>query len=304
MNTEDVSQRYQRLDTWPTGEVVAALIEGQMRAPAAVWAVEGHLEAAAEAAAARLAQGGGRIVYAGAGASGRIAVQDGVELHPTYGWPDDRLVYLMAGGEGALVRSVEGAEDDAEEARRRVAELDLGPTDVLIAVAASGATPFVVAAAQAARTAGALVIGLANNPDSPLAAVSDHAVELLTGAEVIAGSTRMAAGTAQKIALNVLSTAIMVRLRRVHDNLMVDLASTNAKLARRRLAILRRIVPADEATAQRALERAGGHIKTAALLLRGCTPEKAGEALARAGGDLRAALATLNTSRTEKGGTP
>jgi len=308
MHTEEVSPRYQRLDTWPAGEVVAALVEGQMRAPAAVFAVQDRLAAAAADAAARVAKGRGRIVYAGAGASGRIAVQDGVELHPTYGWPDDRLVYLMAGGEGALVHSVEGAEDDAEGAAARVAALGLGPADVLIAVAASGATPFAVGAARAARAAGALVVGLANNAGSPLAAESDHAVELLTGAEVVAGSTRMAAGTAQKIALNVLSTAIMVRLHRVHDNLMVDLAATNAKLAHRRLAILRRIVPAEPAAAEAALEAAGGHIKTAALLLHGCTSERAAATLADTGGDLRSALATLDTLddpdtyQTETGG--
>jgi len=302
MHTEDASPRYQRLDTWPAGEVVAALVEGQMRAAAAVFAVQDRLVAAAQDAAARLAPGPGRIVYAGAGASGRIAVQDGVELHPTYGWPEDRLVYLMAGGEAALLRSVEGAEDDTEDAAARVAALGLGPADVMIAVAASGATPFAVAAATGARASGALVVGLANNPGSPLAAASDHAVDLLTGAEVVAGSTRMAAGTAQKIALNVLSTTIMVRLHRVHDNLMVDLAATNAKLAQRRLAILRDIAPAEPAAAQAALDAAGGHIKTAALLLHGCSTSQAAAALARTGGDLRAAIAAHQTRQTKKGG--
>lgn len=293
MNTEDVSPRFKALDTWPAEDVAAALVEGQLAAAAAVRAVQARLAAAAEAAAGRLGGTEGRIVYCGAGASGRIGVQDGVELFPTYGWPHARLVYLMAGGETALVRSVEGAEDDAGGAAARVGELALGPDDLLIAVAASGRTPYAVAAAQAARKAGALVIGIANNAGSPLAAASDHPIELLTGAEVVAGSTRMAAGTAQKAALNVLSTTIMVRLHRVHDNLMVDLSSTNAKLARRRLQILQRIAPADEAAARTALEAAGGQIKTAALILAGCDKDRAGRLLAENGGSLRGALAAL-----------
>ncbi len=251
MGTEDVSIRYRGLDTWPAADVVAALVEGQLAAVAAVHAARPILAAAAEAGAERLGGGSGRIVYVGAGASGRLGVQDGVELFPTYGWPHDRLVYLMAGGDAALVRSVEGAEDDADDARSRIAELDIGPSDVVICVAASGRTPFAVAAASAARAAGAVVIGVTNNAGSPLAAESTHPIELLTGAEVVAGSTRMAAGTAQKAALNALSTTIMVRLHRVYDNVMVDLSSANAKLDRRRLQILRHIVPSDEAAAGR-----------------------------------------------------
>lgn len=290
MATEDVSIRYRRLDTWSTGEQVAALAEAQLAAVAAVHAARAGLVAAAEAAAERLREGSGRIVYVGAGASGRLGVQDGVELFPTYGWPHHRLAYLMAGGTDALVKSVEGAEDDADAARAQIAALGVGPADVVIPIAASGRTPFAVAAAAAAREAGAIVIGVTNNPDTPLAAESTHPVELLTGAEVIAGSTRMAAGTAQKAALNILSTTIMVRLHRVYDNLMVDLSSVNAKLEKRRLAILRRVVPAAEEEVAAALERAGGQIKLAALLLKGMEADAARALLAASGGDLRRAL--------------
>jgi N-acetylmuramic acid 6-phosphate etherase len=296
MHTEDVSPRFTALDTWPPGEIAAALVEGQMSAAASVRAVQAQLAGAAEAAASRLAEGSGRIVYCGAGASGRIGVQDGVELFPTYGWPHERLVYLMAGGEPALIRSVEGAEDDEEGAAAQVAELELGRDDVLIAIAASGRTPYAVAAARGAREAGALVIGISNNPQSALADASDHGIELLTGPEVVAGSTRMAAGTAQKAALNVLSTTIMVRLHRVHENLMVDLNSTNIKLAKRRVQILQRISGAAESDASEALEVAGGHIKTAALILRGCDKEHASRLLTETRGSLRAALGTLSTS--------
>lgn len=294
MQTEDISVRYAALDTWPAPEITAALIEGQLAAAAAVRAVGDCIAAASAAAADRLRDPAGRIVYVGAGASGRLGVQDGVELLPTYGWPHDRLVYLMAGGETALVRSVEGAEDDTADARARVDALALGPADVMIAIAASGRTPFAVAAAEAAHARGALVIGLANNAGTPLLATSDHPLALITGPEVVAGSTRMAAGTAQKAALNVLSTTIMVRLGRVYDNLMVDLASTNVKLAKRRREILRRIVPATEAEAEAALDRADGHIKTAALLLRGLDPAGARTLLDRVAGNLRTALADLD----------
>ncbi len=293
MNTEDVSPRFAALDTWPSDDVVAAVVEGQLAAAAAVRAVQDRLAAAADAAAERLADPAGRILYCGAGASGRIGVQDGVELFPTYGWPHERLVYLMAGGDAALVRSVEGAEDDTDAAEAAIGRLALGPADVLISVAASGRTPYAVAAAQAARAAGALVIGVTNNAGSALAQASDHAIELVTGAEVIAGSTRMAAGTAQKAALNALSTTIMVRLNRVHDNLMVDLSSDNIKLARRRRQILQRVSGAAEDEAEAALTAADGHIKTAALILRGCEPERAHALLDRAGGSLREALGAL-----------
>ncbi|RVV97352.1 N-acetylmuramic acid 6-phosphate etherase [Mesobaculum littorinae] len=296
MSTEAVSPRFAALDTWPVADVTTALVESQLGAAALVRAAQPCLAAAADAAAARLGDGAGRIVYCGAGASGRLAVQDGVELHPTYNWPHDRLVYLMAGGEPALVRSVEGAED-ATGVAEEIDAMDLGPADVLIAVAASGRTPYAVAAADAARARGALTIGVMNNEGAPLAAACDHAIELPTGGEVVAGSTRMAAGTAQKIALNVLSTAVMVRLGRTYGNLMSDLASSNIKLEKRRLSILRSIVDAPEDAARAALTRAGGDIKTAALVLRGLDPAEASTRLEAARGRLRTALETLDRER-------
>ncbi|MCB2053016.1 MAG: N-acetylmuramic acid 6-phosphate etherase [Geminicoccaceae bacterium] len=295
MRTEDVASRFADLDTWPTGDLVASLVEGQLAAIAALHAVRPALVASADAAAQVLEDGNGRLVYAGAGASGRLAVQDGVELFPTYGWPHDRLVYLMAGGEGALVRSVEGAEDDAAAAEEAVSMHGVGSGDVVVAVAASGATPFTVRAAERARRKGALVVGIANNAAAPLLAAADHPILLQTGPEVIAGSTRMAAGTAQKAALNVLSTAIMVRLGRVHSNLMVAIASTNVKLAARRAAMLRRIVPVDEVAARSALDAAGGHVATAALVAAGADMQRASSLLAKHAGRLRPALRELSS---------
>ena len=290
MRTEDVDPRFAGFDAWPAEAMIAALVEGQLAAAAAANAARPALAAAATAAAARLEDPAGRLIYAGAGASGRLAAQDGAELHPTFGWPHDRLVVLMAGGEAALVRSVEGAEDDADGARAAVAALGPGPADVLIAVAASGRTPWTVAAAEAAAAAGALTVGLANATPAPLLASVAHPVALPTGAEVIAGSTRMAAGTAQKIAMNALSTAVMARLGRVHDNLMVALSSSNAKLDARRAAIVARIAGTDDAAARAALARADGCIRLAVLLLRGLDPPEARARLAQAGGRLREAL--------------
>ncbi|WP_457627320.1 N-acetylmuramic acid 6-phosphate etherase [Oceanithermus sp.] len=287
MTTEDVALRYRSLDTWPSSEILEALLERNFSALAAVRAALGPLERAAEGAAARLREGSGRLVYAGAGTSGRLAVLDAVELAPTFGWPHERLHYLLAGGEGALVRSAEAAEDEAEAGRRRVAEAGVGPDDVFVGVAASGRTPFTVAALEAARERGAFTVGLANNPDTPLLAAAEVGVLLETGPEVIAGSTRLAAGTAQKVALNLFSTLLMVRLGRVYSNLMVGVQASNAKLARRAAGIVAKIssCPLDEA--ERALEAAGGDPRLAVLLLKGRAPDEARAALQAAKGNLR-----------------
>lgn len=294
MSTEEVSPRFAELDRWPTDEVVDAVVQGQLAAVAVVHAARGAIAAAAEAAVARLEGGVGRLVYIGAGTSGRLAVQDGVELVPTYGWPSARLVYLMAGGEAALTRSVEGAEDDDAAARAAVASHGLGPADVVVAVAASGRTPYAVAAVDAARAAGAFTIALANNAPSPLLDAAEAPIALATGAEVVAGSTRLAAGTAQKAALNTLSTAIMVGLGHTYGNLMVDVAAHNTKLDARRVAMLRRITGVDAARAEAALLAADGHVKTAVLVALGDTTDGARDRLARQRGRLRAALAEQN----------
>jgi N-acetylmuramic acid 6-phosphate etherase len=296
MNTEGASRRYADLDLWPTDDVVAALVDSQMAAIAAVHAARDALVAAADAAVARLDGTQGRIVYVGAGSSGRLAVQDGVELYPTYGWPHDRLVYLLAGGQAATVASVEGAEDDADGAREAVAALVPTADDVVIGVAASGRTPYTLAALHEARAAGALTIGLSNNAAAPLLTVAEIGVALVTGAEVVAGSTRMAAGTAQKAALNALSTAIMVRLGRTHGNLMVDLSSSNIKLNTRRLAMLRSIVAVDEPTARAALAACGGHVKTAVLVALGLPARDARALLVAHKDRLRPAMAALRSS--------
>jgi len=241
----------------------------------------------------------GRLVYAGAGTSGRLAVQDGVELTPTYNWPSDRLVFLVAGGTGALMRSVEGAEDNVDVARAEVAEAEVGANDVLIAVAASGRTPYAVAALEAARARGALTIAIANNPGTPLLAAADHPIVADTGAEIVAGSTRMKAGTAQKAALNMLSTAIMLRCGLVHRGLMVNMRISNEKLAQRARRMVATLAGIDEARAEDALELADKDLRRAVLIARGLTPQDAADRLARANGDLGDALAGLRKAEVE-----
>jgi len=292
MPTETVDPRFADVDRWPTLSVVETMLEGQLAAIAALKNQTGAIAAAAEAAAARMHKGG-RLVYAGAGTSGRLAVQDGVELTPTDNWPSDRLVFLVAGGTGALMRSVEGAEDNVEVARDEVAAADVGPDDVLIAVAASGRTPYAVAALDAARARGALTIAIANNPGTPLLAAADHPIVADTGAEIVAGSTRMKAGTAQKAALNMLSTAIMLRCGLVHRGLMVNMRISNEKLFHRARRMVATLAGIDEARAADALDLADKDLRRAVLIARGLSPPDAADRLAQAGGDLGSVLASL-----------
>ncbi|MBV9590110.1 MAG: N-acetylmuramic acid 6-phosphate etherase, partial [Hyphomicrobiales bacterium] len=231
--TESLSRRFAGLDEWSTLDVLKALHEGQLAAVAAVGFALPALAAAAEAAAALLSRGDGRLIYAGAGTSARVAVQDGVELPPTFDWPQARMGFAIAGSDKAMWCSIEGAEDSEEEARSRIRELQVNGTDVVIALAASGTTPYTIAALAEARGRGALTIGIANNAGAPLLAASEHKILVETGEEVIGGSTRLKAGTAQKVVLNLFSTAVMVRLGRVYKGMMVDFRVTNAKLRRR-----------------------------------------------------------------------
>jgi N-acetylmuramic acid 6-phosphate etherase len=200
---------------------------------------------------------------------------------------------LIAGGRSALLRSVEGAEDEVDQAARLVQQHDIGADDVVIAVAASGTTPFTVTCLNEAKRRGALTIGVANNRDTPILKQADHAIWLDTGAEPIAGSTRMKAGTAQRITLNVFSSVLMILLGRVYDGLMVDLQAVNQKLVRRSESILTRLTGRSGDQAREALHRANGNVKLAVLLLHGCDVKEATEVLSRAGGQLRAALADI-----------
>jgi N-acetylmuramic acid 6-phosphate etherase len=282
-------ERYRSADRWSTEEALGAMLENQLGALVAVRQALPALTAAVEAAAARLRAGAGRLVYVGAGASGRLAVQDGVELWPTFGWPHERLLYLIAGGEAALVQSREGAEDDGEAGRRLIVEHRLGAADVVVGLAASGTTAFTRAAIVEARGRGALTIGMANNPGAPLLAEAAHGILLDSGPEFLAGSTRMTAGTAQKIALNLFSTQTMTALGRVYDGLMVNVVASNAKLVERGRRMVQAITGCSAHAAAEAHEQAGHDVKTAVLLVDGLSLDEARACLARAEGNLRIA---------------
>jgi N-acetylmuramic acid 6-phosphate etherase len=289
-DTERTSPRFSGIDAWESRDALDAMIEAQFAAVAAVRAARGAIEQATRALESLLRERG-RLVYAGAGTSGRLAVQDGAELMPTFNWPPERLVMLIAGGREALLQAVEGAEDEAAKAAELIARYRVGAGDALIAVAASGTTPFTLACLREAGRRGALTIGIANNPGVPLLDEAGHAIFLDTGPEPIAGSTRMKAGTAQRIALNLISSLLMIRLGRVYKGLMVDVQASNIKLARRREAIVSRLTGRGEQEVRHALTRAGGNIKLAVLLADGCGLNAAKVLLQQAGGRLGAAVA-------------
>jgi N-acetylmuramic acid 6-phosphate etherase len=290
LNTELPSQEHAGLDQYPVAELVDTLIADQFNAVQAVQNAAATITAAVVAAAPRIAAGG-RLIYVGAGTSGRLGVLDGVELHPTFSWPHERALSLLAGGKGAMFKAVEGAEDDKAQGGIDLLALQPQPSDVILLLAASGTTPYVLGALAAANGSGALTIGIANNAGAPVVAGAQIGITLDTGHEVISGSTRLKAGTAQKIALNTISSAIMVRLHKVYGNLMVDMQPTNAKLVQRAVALTMHATGTDEATARGVLEQCGFHVKVAvvALLRRQPVPQ-ARALLIQTDGSVRAAL--------------
>jgi N-acetylmuramic acid 6-phosphate etherase len=290
--TETISPRYAGLDSWPDETILAAFSDGQDQAMAAVRDAHPAIAAAARAIAQRSGERG-RIIYVGAGSSGVIAALDGIELGGTFGWPDDRVLFVLANGTTLQPGMRGGPEDDASRARNDLAAVSPTPADSVIAVAASGTTPFTLAAVIAARTAGALTVGIANNRPSPLLAEANVPIFLDTGPEIIVGSTRMNAGTAQKAALNMLSSLTMIHLGHIYDGLMVNLRADNAKLRRRALAAIVHIAACTPCEAEQGLNLSGGRIKPAVLIARGLTPAEADRQLAASGGNLRTALAGL-----------
>lgn len=292
MSTELASEQFRDVETWPAKDVVEAMIEGQLSAIQAIGPAAPAIASAASAAAERLKKGG-RLVYVGAGTSGRVAAQDGVELYPTYGWPNERLVYILAGGLKALVESAEGAEDDENAGCAEIETLNLTANDVVIGVAASGKTPFTIAALTRAQSQGALTIGIVNNVGAPLLSVSDCEIQVETGSEIIAGSTRMKAGTAQKAILNILSTTIMLKLGKVHQGLMVNMVISNKKLRQRGAEIIQMISGASPEVAFAALKEAEDNLPIAVLMGFGLAREHATALLKDHDGHLGASIASL-----------
>jgi N-acetylmuramic acid 6-phosphate etherase len=291
--TEQRNPRSMDLDRMPTADLLALINAEDRTVPLAVAEVLPQLAVAVDLAVRALA-GGHRIHYVGAGTSGRIAVLDAAELIPTFGVTPDRVVAHIAGGVPALTRPSEAAEDD-EGAGASVAAFD--PGDLVVGVTASGRTPYVRGALTAGRAAGAGTVLISANPASPLAPLADVHVAPDTGPEVLTGSTRMKAGTAQKLILNAFSTATMVRLGRTYSNLMTDMLAANAKLRDRRLRILAEATGADEEACRRALTDAGDDAKVAVVtLIAGTTADRARQALTTAQGHVHAALTSLNGS--------
>ncbi|MBM4013927.1 MAG: N-acetylmuramic acid 6-phosphate etherase, partial [Planctomycetes bacterium] len=256
------------LESRPTADLIALMNEEDAKVAPAVAAAAPAIVRAIDAIAPRL-RDGGRLLYLGAGTSGRLGVLDASECPPTFDTPPGLVVGVIAGGEGALTRAQEGAEDDRVAGAARVAELAIGPRDAVVGISASGRTPFVLAALEAARTAGAFTVALACNPGSPLAQAAELPIEVVVGPEVVAGSTRLKAGTATKLVLNQLSTGVMVRLGRVQGHRMVDLRPTNEKLRARAARMVAELARVDPATARGALERGGTVREAVAALQRG-----------------------------------
>jgi N-acetylmuramic acid 6-phosphate etherase len=291
LRTEQPNPAHERLDEYPTSQLVGALVDDQINAVEAAQRAA-HDIARAVDAATPLIERGGRLVYVGAGTSGRLGLLDSVELYPTFSWPPSRAVALLAGGEEAVYVAVEGAEDSGEQGARDIASIHVSSSDVVLLIAASGTTPYALGALAAARERGALTIAFANNADAPLTNDAEIGITLDTGPEVISGSTRLKAGTAQKIALNTFSSALMVRLNKVYGNLMVDVKPTNAKLIRRTVRLTMLATGCDEATAEAALKQCEHHVKTAVVAIKlTCSIEGAKERLRKANGSVRAALA-------------
>lgn len=290
--TEQRNPRTTRIDTLPTVEVTRLVNAEDTRVPLAVSRVLPEIARAADIALDTL-RAGHRVHYFGAGTSGRIAVMDAAELPPTYGIRPDQVVAHHAGGPSALVRPLEDVEDDEEAGWRDAAEVRRG--DVALGMAASGRTPYVVGALRASRATGATAVLVSANPRSAFGREVDLHIAVDTGPEVIAGSTRMKAATAQKLVLNTFSTTLMVRLGRTYSNLMVNLSTVNAKLRGRGVTILVEATGRDPAMCADALERAGGDTRIALVsLLCEVSVDRAATAVDRADGHIRDALALLD----------
>jgi N-acetylmuramic acid 6-phosphate etherase len=288
--TEQRNPRSTRLDRMSTRAILRLINAEDRRVPAAV---RGEIPRIARAtdAVVRAVRAGGRVVYVGAGTSGRIGLLDALEWPPTFGVSAGLVRAVVAGGVRATIGSAAPAEDDAAAGRAEIAALRVGRRDVVIGIAASGLTPFVLGAVDEARRRGATVVGLCNVPGAPLAARADIAITPVVGPEVLTGSTRMKAGTSQKLILNMISTTAMVRLGRVYTNLMVEMTPGNRKLAARAQRIVSQATGLDRWTSQQLLEAAGGRVKVAIVMgLRRATRAEAEARLARAGGHVRAAI--------------
>lgn len=262
LKTEMRNPHTTHIDRMSTADMLAVMQQENLNAVAAVGAVTPAIGAAVDAIAPRMQQGG-RLFYVGCGTSGRLGVLDAAECPPTFGVSPELVVGIIAGGDEALRSAVEGAEDSAAQGRADLAVYALTDKDSVVGISAAGGAAYVLGALALAKEAGAFTVGVTSNPDSPLAVLADVAIAPDTGAEVVTGSTRMKAGTSQKLILNMLSTALMIRLGHVYENLMINLRPSNVKLRRRMIGIVRDIAGVDEAAAESMLEQSDWSIRKA-----------------------------------------
>ena len=289
--TESRNPSTLNLDELGIDELLATMNAEDARVPVAVAAALPAIGRAVRAAAAAL-RAGGRLIYFGAGTSGRLGVLDAAECPPTFSASPDQVIGLLAGGNQAMFRAAEGAEDSAELGVADLTGIGLTAGDVVVGIAASGRTPYVIGGLDHAREVGAVTVSIACNPDAPVSAHADIAIEVDNGPEVLTGSTRLKAGTSQKLILNMISTATIVQLGKTYGNLMVDVTPTNVKLIDRAVRIVREATGCDEPEARRALDESGNHAKTAiVMVLCAVDAAEARRRLDAADGFVRAALA-------------
>lgn len=288
--SEDRNPRSMDIDLLPTVDVLREINAEDKGVPAAVEKVIPQIAEAVDEIVKAFHKGG-RLVYIGAGTSGRLGVLDASECPPTFSVPEGMVVGLIAGGDHALRHAVEGAEDDPDQGRQDLVDIGLTADDVVVGIAVSGRTPYVIGALNHAKSLGARTVALSCNPDSVIAAIADIAVSPVVGPEILTGSTRLKSGTAQKLVLNMLTTASMIRIGKTYQNLMVDLHASNQKLVARAARIVMQATDCTMEEARRVLELTGNDVKPAILIqLTGMDVDAARAALDNAGGFLRKAI--------------
>ncbi|MFJ9766552.1 N-acetylmuramic acid 6-phosphate etherase [Streptomyces erythrochromogenes] len=302
LTTEAFRPELAEIDRLSTLDIARTMNAEDATVPASVAARLPQIAAAIDAIAERMARGG-RLVYAGAGTAGRMGVLDASECPPTFNTDPADVVGLIAGGPSAMVKAVEGAEDSPQLAAEDLAALRIGPDDTVLGISASGRTPYAIGAVESARARGALTVGLSCNAGSALAAAADHGIEVVVGPELLTGSTRLKAGTAQKLVLNLISTITMIRLGKTYGNLMVDMRSSNEKLRARARRIVALATGAPDEEIEAALTATGGEVKNAILVVLGeVDGPTAAELLAASHGHLRAALAQASAQAGAQAG--
>ena len=290
LRTEQVDAKFHMLDVMTVSELLLAMNESDAEVPKAISLVLPRIEKAIDGVIDRMLQGG-RLIYIGAGTSGRLGVLDAAECGPTFSITSEQVVAFIAGGDSAIKNPAEGAEDLPELGKADLQSINVGQLDCVVGIAASGRTPYVMGAIEYARSVGALTIALTSNPNSQIGKISDHALDIDSGPELLAGSTRLKSGTAQKLVLNMISTVSMVRLGKTFGNLMVDLQVSNEKLADRAVRIIQTATGSTKIEASEALKASGHEVKVAILmLLLHIEPQTARERLQASSNRIREAL--------------